>query len=239
MAAITMRLKDVLESCGGSYDFVDGRMIVTGAEHIGLGHYEIFNEAYRDVLNGMIFSEYMNREIAHETDAIFRVRVANHMNMNMARFNKMYESTLMEIDPLNTIDLVNTNEHVSTQSTTGSSDNATESLSDSQSRAVTTDTPQSQLSGNADYASSGADSKSLTANEASGTQSSNTDTTMEDSSESRQRGYTGHAAELLQRYRESLISVDAMVVASLSPYFMMVVDTPFPYTARESFYYGY
>ena len=237
MGAITMKLKDVLTANGGSYDFVDGRMIVNGAESIGLGHYDIFDESYRDILNGLIFSEYMNREIAHETDSIFRVRVANHMNMNMPRFNKLYESVLMEIDPLSTIDMVNTNEHTSTQSATSTSENDTKSSSDSKSRAVTTDTPQSSLSGNADYATSGADSNSVTTNDATAEQSSNTDSTSEDVGESRQRGYTGHTAELLQRYRETLITVDTMVVSSLSPYFMMLVDTPFPYTNGSRYVY--
>lgn len=231
MTTFTMRLKDVLEQNGGAYEVNEaGLFVLTKPELIGLAGYPIFDESHREVLNSLIFTEYMNQEIAHETDAIFRARVRSHMAMFMPIFNKMYKADALEIDPLSTMKIASTSETDSTQEVNTVADSTANTTTTSKSRAVSSDFPQSQLAGDADYASSGADTSSQSDNDATNTQSSDSATSATGESRATQEGYTGHAATLLQAYRDSLASVDAQIVLSLQPFFMMVVDTPNSYT---------
>ena len=226
MSIFTTYLKNILVEEGGSYAIVDGRMIVDKPEIIGLGHYPIFDEAHRETLNGLIFGTYMNREIGSETYEMWLVDIITHMNLNMPYFNKMYEAELLLDNPLSTVDLQTESSTETEQSGESIGTSTTETSADSKSRAVTSETPQSMLAGNADYASNAADSSSVTSNEATGRETGETSSTGTGTSETRTHGYQGHAVELVNRYRQTLVSVDQMVISSLEPFFMGILSAP-------------
>jgi len=68
--------------------------------HVGLDDYEIFDEAYRPILNDKIRREYWLEDIAHETPDIFIWRMHLKMDLIMPRYNRMYKAELLNIDPL-------------------------------------------------------------------------------------------------------------------------------------------
>lgn len=211
MATFTMALKDVIEDTGGTLEIVDGISKLTGG-NIGLSDYPIFNEAYRDILNGKIIDHFMNCEIGLETVGMFQLAMRRKMNIIMPYFNKLYESELVALEPLKTIDVKtvatgNVNQEAESEANSNSSTNAR-----GDSRSVTSDTPQMALSGSGDYATGIADVISTNSNASTGAQSNNESQNTESETESTTTGYQGSPADLLLRFRDTFINIDLSII---------------------------
>lgn len=191
---------------------------------LGLSDYPIYDLAYRDSLNRKIVNHYYNREIGLETISMFQFNLRRKMFEIMPYYNQLYKSTQIIFDPLATFDLATVRNGTATESgnqtgTTSSNANGT-----SGSRVVNSDTPQTQLSEDESYASSGTDSNSATASSAA-----NTTTGVSSQNESRNeasttKGFQGSAADLLMKFRDTLLNIDMMIVAELNELFMGVWD---------------
>lgn len=204
MGTFTMPLKRVIE--------------IQGENNIGLSSYPIFDEAYRAELNRKIIRHYWNREIGHETISLFIYQMESKMNEIMPLWNQHYKLSLLDADPLSTVSIQSLTNMDSTASNTGTS----ESNSDSgaKSRAVASETPQTQLAENQDYATAIQDNVSdTTANSKATEDSSNTQHGVNDNT---QEGYQGHAPELILRARQALVNVDMMVIDDLKELFMLI-----------------
>lgn len=79
------------------------RYILEIGYDFGLNDYPIFNESYRKTLNDNIINSYYFSEICEETVARWAIRFKNKMNVIMPYYNKLYESQLIEIEPLTKI----------------------------------------------------------------------------------------------------------------------------------------
>lgn len=62
--------------------------------------YPIFDTAYRPVLETKILTHYYTREICEETVGLWKLRLKAKMNEIMPYYNKLYESELIEFNPL-------------------------------------------------------------------------------------------------------------------------------------------
>ena len=62
--------------------------------------FEIFDETYRKVLAKKILMHYYMREIAHETAAMWQLRLNIKMNEIMPYYNKLYKAYTLEFNPL-------------------------------------------------------------------------------------------------------------------------------------------
>lgn len=82
--------------------------------------YPIFDDAYKPVLETKILKHYYTREIGQETYGLWKLRLNAKMNEIMPYYNKLYESELIEFNPLYDTD-INTIGHRD-DSGTGSSD---------------------------------------------------------------------------------------------------------------------
>lgn len=71
--------------------------------------YPIFDENYRSVLETKILKHYYTREIGEETVGLWKLRLDTKLNEIMVYYNQMYESTLIDFDPL--IDTNYTTQH--------------------------------------------------------------------------------------------------------------------------------
>lgn len=132
-----------------------------------------------------------------------------------------------------------------------SSDNS--SNTSTKSRAVASETPQVLLNNNGDYATTAQDNVGSTG--ASGKASSkesrfgsaksdtlfdsrtdNTGTSSADTlTNSRTSGYSGHVAELIMRWRDSLINIDMMIIQELSTLFMQLWNSGDEYSDYGGF----
>lgn len=229
MAKFTIELKHVVKLTGGTTEIVNGQRVITGGD-LGLNHYPIFSEPYRAGLNGRIVDHYWNREIGLETIEMFQLAMRRKMNEIMPYYNQLYLSQQIEFDPLSTIDLHTVSAGETIQNTNIQGETTSESTNESHSRAVNSDTPQTQLSGDGDYATAGTDVNgnglaSSTANEDS-TQSTNSDS----SGDTTVTGYQGLASDLIMRYRESLINIDLTIINAVEDCFMLVWSNGDSYT---------
>jgi len=246
-AVFTMRLKDVLEATGGTWDSSSGISIITGGD-IGLDSYPLFTDNkprtganaipdYRPILNGKIFDHYMNREIGMESVGIWHLAMRRKMNEIMPLFNQLYLSTAIQIDPISTVKLNTDNTMNDTQTNNQTSTSSNSAASTGAARTVNSETPQTMLSGNEDYASGAVDTNSVGNNTANGT-SDNTGTTTDSATGNTQiSGYQGAASDLLIRYRESFINPDMMVINELEELFMMVWDNGDSFTNTNQYNY--
>ena len=195
-----------------------------------LSQYAIFSEDYRKPLNTKIKQHFWYNEIAHETVDMFLFQLRVKMNEIMPYYNQVYEAELIKRDPFVTMRVKSTNKSSSAaKSTTSSVEHGTSSSStDAKSRAVNSDTPQVMLSGNGDYATSAADSTSLTGVKSNSDSNGNqTSTSSSDGAgESSQEGFSGSMASLIQAHRDAIVNVDMMVIAQLEPLFMYVWTPP-------------
>lgn len=195
-----------------------------------LAHYPLFMDGYRGTLNRKIKEHFWYNEIAHETIDQFLFQLRIKMNEIMPYYNQLYESELTKRDPFITQKIKSTSSMDSKSSATTSERQSSKSgnASKAKSRAVNSDTPQVQLSGRGDYATSAADSFSDTtadstgSGESSGAQSGTAATT----STSESSGFSGSMASLIQAHRDAIINVDMMIIAQLEPLFMLIWNSP-------------
>lgn len=70
------------------------------------GNFPIFDEGYREVLVNNIINYYYFREIGVETAGRFIFNLKARMMLIMPYYNQLYESTLLEFDPLKNYDVL-------------------------------------------------------------------------------------------------------------------------------------
>lgn len=199
MATYTMELRKAMEAL----------------PDIGLNDYPIFDEAYRIPLNKKITNHYYFREIGVETPEMFAFCLSRKMHEIMPEYNQFYLSERLRIDPFRTMSIKSvTNQDMNGKATAeGKSEN--ESLADSKSRAVDSDTPQSMLTDYGDYATGAADVIGQTKNTATGEENSTSTNKVENNTENTTEGYSGSQADLLTAYRATFLNIDLAIIKRL------------------------
>lgn len=219
MGTFTLTLKEVLDH----------------TKDIGLADYPIWKESHRQELNRLIIDTYLFREIAHETIDMFVHRLNVRMRSIMPYYVKLAETEELKYSPLVTVDIETINESSGDVrgGSTSESGAVSETVADGTSRAVNSDLPQTMLSGNGDYASSATDatSRNDSTNESTTTGATTSETSHEDTSASRQFGYSGSPAALIQEYRAAILNIDLMIVNELETLFMGVWGNTDAYTS--------
>src|SRR4051812_1063995 len=181
-ASFTIRLVDVLEL---EKDSGNGHKI-------GLATYPIFDEDYREGLNRKIIEHFFMQEIGVETISLFTRFMARRMNEIMPYWNQVYESTRIKFDPLATYDLTTirdeTGNEVSQRNSSGntSSDGSSTSAATGSAGSITSNTPQTVLSGSKDYATGA--NRSDSASSTTAGQTASQDSAANESAEANTRG---------------------------------------------------
>ena len=67
--------------------------------------FPIFDETYRPILEKKILRHYYTREIGEETVGLWKLRLATRLNEIMPYYNKLYETELIEFNPLYDVNL--------------------------------------------------------------------------------------------------------------------------------------
>lgn len=218
MANITMRLKDVLE--------------VVQDKNIGLDVYPIFNESYRQPLNQKIIDTYWNREIAFESVDEFVRSMRTRMAVRMSTYNQLFKSQLLAegIDPLLTISMSTESEAESVAVSAGNDSSTSESDSATHGRTVDQSFPQNALSGNSDYASAASDANNYSTGEAKAKNERESEDKGNQTSKSKTSGFQGSQADLIMRFRDTIINVEELIVYDVRDQFLMVFNNGDTYT---------
>lgn len=203
-----------------------------------------FDNDYRLPLEKKILKHYYTREIGYETFGLWKFHLNNKMKEIMPYYNKLYASELIEFDPMQDTDYYTnhsgtfngtTNDDGSSTSNTTTSESG--SATDDQTNKVTSrysDTPQGAISDlenntyltnatindetrddDSTYQSSGTNNNRSTAvNERT---IDNTDTYLDHIFGKRGNGTY---SEYLQKYRDTFLNIDMMVINELADLFM-------------------
>ena len=194
----------------------------------------------RAELNNKILSYYRWREIGFETVGRFIFELETALNEIMPYYNQLYYSADQDFNPIYNVDYIRNTQRNKSDTNIGSqssstSASATGSTTD-ESKTVTSDTPQNQLSitnkqiDNVDYASEASWGK----NSNSTTDSSNSSTNASNSVIGNEKegiiettkgnfGVTS-AQDLILKYRETLLNIEQLIINDkrIQELFMMV-----------------
>lgn len=113
--------------------------------------YPIFDESYRSVLETKILKHYYTREIGAESVGLWKMWLDTKLNEIMPYYNQLYESTLLEFNPLNDTD-------ITTDKAGGVEGNKTD-------RNTTTETINRDIDSNSSNSSSGSSSTTSSQND--------------------------------------------------------------------------
>lgn len=166
MSSYTTQLKTIIEHYSqDTEDLTTNERIEIGRTNLFDFDYPIFNEAFKNVFETNIIKNFYMREIGFETEGLFKFRLETWLNINMPYFNDLFESELLEYDPLSNTKLTkayekmndtlkkdkrNTNQFSQTDGRNKGlnrqdSDSSGKSTDDDFSRKVGSDNPDSRL----------------------------------------------------------------------------------------------
>jgi hypothetical protein len=197
MSKYTTQLRWYVENGGNLFDF----------------DYPIFNDGYRNVLQGKIIDTYYFREIGFETIAQFKHFLKLKLNVIMPYYNQLYQTeNLITKDDYN-INLNSVEKH----SRTVDSTSTTNSTASGTGKNIFSDTPQAKLQ-DLDYATS----LNEDTNESSGESSGTANTTEEFIIELTGGGGVRYNSDVLMEWRKTFINIDKMIIDELNDLFMNI-----------------
>ena len=199
--------------------------------------YPIFDATYKATLETKILRHFYTREIGAETVGLWKHFLCRKLNEIMPYYNKLYSSELLQFNPLYDVDYTRTGSREGEDTNTGkSTDSGTERLNvkdepKSDAWEYFSDTPQGGINGLAsmEYLTN------ATHSTASGSGSNRDDVTtfgkITDTlgTKNTTEEYTEHVlgkqggatySEMLQKFRETFLNIDMMVIEDLEPLFM-------------------
>ena len=233
MSSYSMTLQNVIELLTYGLDTTDiDDRIEQGRQILFNFDYPIWDETARVAFETDFINNFYMREIGFETEGLFKFRLKNWLKLNMPYWNKMYESTLLEYDPLS-----NNKTHTShTQTNTGNTsntNNGTNTGNDSTfSRNLQSNNPDSRLSitpnadgsGTIEYASGIIEDKQT---DTSSSTSSNTGSTTANANETFTQDRSGKIGvqtygKMIQEHRQAMIKIEPMIFKDMNELFMLV-----------------
>lgn len=203
--------------------------------------FPIFDEAYRGVLERKILKHFYTREIGEETVGLWKLRLDTRLNEIMPYYNKLYESELLEFNPLYTHNLIRkhdgTSNNESSETVNSTNHSVINSSGSGTNNGKSTDkyseTPQGALTNveNGTYLTeariiedeSSSSSNTHNENDGRGTVTSNGNANTTENYLETVVGYEGNnASKLLQDYRDTFLNIDMMIIGELEDLFFQL-----------------
>ena len=109
MAKYTTEVRSICETYAGlkssvGYGQVE-EVIAAARERVFDFSYPIFDTSYKSILETKILKHYYTNEIGFESVGLFKLRLNEAMNRIMPFYNQLYESTLIDYNPMTTTEL--------------------------------------------------------------------------------------------------------------------------------------
>lgn len=249
MSKYTTEVRFICETASGlgeSKGYADVDTIITNAiPKIFTFTFPIFDENYRTVLEKKILKHFYTREICEETVGLWKLRLDAKLNEIMPYYNKLYNSELLEFNPLYTANLTrkkktdyDSNRNTSNNGTVNSTSNSNGSDTGTNTNVgldLYSDTPQGSITNveneayltNVRKTTDSGNSSSTTSNSTTGNvTNSDTGTDALNSTEEYLEtviGFEGSSAsDLLIKYRDTFLNIDMMVIGDLETLFFQL-----------------
>ena len=194
--------------------------------------FPIFDEQYRAELCKKILRHYYTREICCETVGRWKLFLCDKMKNIMPYYNQLYQSELLKIQPLVSVDRSVTHEGSGseTKTTDRNGTNTTSSRTDGSTDTWSyySDTPQGGINGldsnyyltNATH-NAGTDGTSTSLNGRT-TYTETGTVNRSDSYVDKVLGYDGNQSEMLLKFRETFLNIDMMIIDELKDLFFTI-----------------
>lgn len=108
MSKYTTELRFICENLSGNIESKGGdsvASIIAAARPLIFNFdYPIFDSTYKAVLETKILRHFYTREICEETYGLWKLRLNDKLNIIMPYYNKLYESELLNFNPLYDVD---------------------------------------------------------------------------------------------------------------------------------------
>lgn len=245
MSKYTTELRFICEEYAGCTESQDNtkvnEVIALALPKLFNFNFPIFDENYRSTLETKIVRHFYTREIGYETVGRWKMALETKLNEIMPYYNKMYNSELLEFNPLYTHDLkTKKDDKLVKGSTINDVSQHSITLEDEHSDTekgtgynLVSDTPQGGLSGIDDMTYMSNAQKNTTDSTVTGNY---TRTDTGDSSNDRTinstdiddylqhvYGYNGYSpSKLLEEYRETFLNIDMLIIKDLDKLFMQL-----------------
>lgn len=245
MSRFTTQVREICEVNAGLTESVGAskvdEIIAKAIPKVFNFDFPIFDEEYRTVLEHKILKHYYTREIGAETVGLWQLWLNTKLNEIMPYYNKLYESELLEFNPLYTHHLTRKGDKNGTENGTetgteiGKTKGKTENKNDvnNSSWDLYSDTPQGALKGlddntyltnarkNTDSgSSSGSGSNEIDVNTSL---SNKKDKTTTEGYVEEVAGYLGiSGSRLLQEFRSTFLNIDMLIIDELEELFMQL-----------------
>lgn len=200
-----------------------------------LNSYIIYDENYRKILNNKILDHYSFEEIGFESPAMFAHYLKVRLQEIMPKYNKLYESELLKIDPLINYSIKEKmdrkNEGKATSLSQSSNNTNSSSSQDNEQNHVFQNTPQGNLAyediNNYSYATThDMEKNSESINGKKESTSKVNDSTDTNSTENYIKTLTGNnnisSTKLYLEYVNNFIHIDKLIIDELEDLFMLV-----------------
>lgn len=220
MSKYTTEVRFICESLAGNSESVGGNgidsVIQRAIPKIFDFDFPIFKPDYKNVLATKILKHYYTREIGYETYGLWKFKLNVRLNEIMPYFNQLYESTLLEFNPLLDVDYTRKHEGERNKEEQGKSEGTNNTINLS----VYSDTPQGSVENldNGSYMTSA----SKTTDSTKGNNTSENKLKDVDSFLETVKGKMGGSdySEKLMKYRQTFLNIDMMVIEALSDLFI-------------------
>lgn len=227
MSKYTTEVRYICETYAGLKESVGGskvdEIIELAIPKVFDFEFPMFDEKYRKVLCKKILKHYYTREISEETVGLWKLRLNTRLNEIMPYYNQLYESALLEFNPLYDVEMVTTNKGTQTQKNEGNFKGVGSSSGVNTRREMYSDTPQGSLQNveSGEYltnAKKTSDNTSDTTNSESNTTSNAN--TIEDYITSVKGKTAGQSySKLLKEFRSTFLNIDVEVINEISDLF--------------------
>lgn len=220
MSKYTTEVRFICESLAGNSESVGGNgidnVIQRAIPQIFDFDFPIFKSDYKNVLATKILKHYYTREIGYETYGLWKFKLNVRLNEIMPYFNQLYESTLLEFNPLLDVDYTRKHEGERNKEEQGKSEGTNNTINLS----VYSDTPQGSVENldNGSYMTSASkNTDSSKGNNTSENKLKDVDSFLETV-----KGKMGGSdySEKLMKYRQTFLNIDMMVIEALSDLFI-------------------
>lgn len=194
--------------------------------------FPIFDEEYRSELCKKILRHYYTREICCETVGRWKLFLSDKMKNIMPYYNQLYQSELLKIQPLISVDrsVSHTGSGNETKTTSSNATNTNNSRTDGSTETWSyySDTPQGGINGldTNDYLTNathntGTDLTNSTVNGATSANETG-EGSRNDMYVDKILGYEGNQSEMLLKFRETFLNIDMMIINELKDLFFTI-----------------
>lgn len=122
MSRYTTELRFICEQYAGldkSTDYNDVEQVIEHSRaKVFNFNYPIFDEEYRSVIETKILKHFYTREIGFETVGLWRLKLNTKLNEIMPYYNQLYESELLEFNPLYDVDVTRQSKRAGSENNT-------------------------------------------------------------------------------------------------------------------------